>query len=44
MNIWDIVILLIIAAAVGAGIFVRRKNKKEGKGCCGCSGCDKCKK
>lgn len=44
MNIWDILILLAIGAAVAAGIYTRRKSKKNGNSCC-CSGdCDKCKK
>lgn len=39
MNVWDIVILAVIAAAVGLAVRKIRKNKG---GCsCGCSGCRK---
>ena len=46
MNAGDIVILLaVIAAAMGAALSIRR-NRKTGKGCCGnCTACaEKCEK
>ncbi len=41
MNVWDILILVLIAGMVIAGFVVRNKRKKEGKGCCSgsCSSC-----
>ncbi|MCR5150676.1 MAG: FeoB-associated Cys-rich membrane protein [Clostridiales bacterium] len=41
MNIWDYVIIGIIAAAVIIAIAVMRKNKKNGKCSCGCD-CSHC--
>ena len=48
MNIWDVVILLVIAGAVVFGFYRSRKRKAAGKGCCGescgcCTGnCARC--
>ena len=41
MNIWDILILAVILAAVAAAFRVMKS--KNGRGGCGC-GCDGCKK
>ena len=46
MNIWDVILIALIAGAfVGAVVFTIRK-KKSGGGCCGssCDGCSKCEK
>ena len=40
MNIWDILILLLVAGAVLAAALVMR-GKKGGRCSCGCSGCAK---
>ena len=40
MNIWDILILLAVAAAVIFAVIRIRRRKKAGRGCCGsCSLC-----
>ena len=46
MNFWDISILVLVAALVGAAVFRMRKKKKTGcPGCCSCcSGCPSEKK
>ncbi len=41
MNIWDFVILGIVALAVVAAIFSIRRDRKKGKSSCGC-GCEGC--
>lgn len=41
MNIWDILILLAVAAAVGIALRVIRGKKKTGGCSCGCGGCTK---
>ena len=41
MNIWDIVIILLVALAVGAAIRKMILNKRSGKSNCGC-GCAEC--
>ena len=41
MNIWDFVILGIVALAVLAAILSIRKDRKKGKPSCGC-GCEGC--
>ncbi len=43
MNIIDIVLIAVIAAAFTAAVTVCIRNKIKGKGCCGdCSGCCGC--
>ncbi len=43
MNLWDILILLTVAAALILAAVRIRKCKKNGKGCCGsCEGCSLC--
>ena len=44
MNLWDILILIIIGAALFLALLSRRKARREGRSCCseGCSACDKC--
>ena len=44
MNIWDILILLVIASTAGFAFYRTRKRKAEGKSsCCGnCSQCSLC--
>ncbi len=45
MNVWDIVIIAGVAAAVIAAVTVIIKNRKKGKCSCGCDGCNlKCDK
>ena len=40
MNIWDILILLAVAAALALAVFSARRRRKSGEGCCGsCEGC-----
>lgn len=39
MNLWDILILLAVAAAVILAFVSIRRQKKTGKGCCGTSSC-----
>ena len=40
MNLWDILILLGVTAAVALGLYRIRRQKKTGRGCCGnCEGC-----
>ncbi len=43
MNLWDILIIALVAIAVVLAVCVIIRNKKKGKGCCGdccqCSGC-----
>lgn len=41
MNIWDILIIIVIAAAVTFAVLKIIKNKKQGKSSCGgdCSNC-----
>ncbi len=41
MNIWDIVIILIVALAVGAAVRRMIINRKNGRSSCGC-GCQNC--
>ena len=41
MNIWDIVIILIVALAVGAAVRRIIINRKSGRSSCGC-GCQNC--
>ena len=41
MNIWDIVIILLVALAVGAAVRKMILNKRSGKSNCGC-GCQNC--
>ncbi|MBP0977765.1 MAG: FeoB-associated Cys-rich membrane protein [Oscillospiraceae bacterium] len=43
MNIWDIVIILLVALAVGAAVRKMILNKRSGKSNCGC-GCAECSK
>lgn len=46
MNLWDILILIAVAAAVLLGFLRVRKRKQSGRGCCGtCTsfeGCSLC--
>ena len=43
MNLWDILILLVIAAAAVLALVRIRRRKTAGKGCCGmCEGCSLC--
>ncbi len=45
MNIWDAVILLLVAVALGVAVWIIIKNRKSGKSCCGdCSSCRGCSK
>ena len=46
MNLWDILILLVIGAAVVFSLRSRRRAEKNGTGCCsgGCGGCAACVK
>lgn len=44
MNIWDILILLAVAAAVAGAIRVLRKSGRRGGCSCGCGGCPGCGK
>ena len=40
MNLWDILILLAVAASAALALYRIRRRKKTGKGCCGsCEGC-----
>ena len=39
LNLWDVLILLAVAAAVILALFRIRRRKKAGKGSCGCEGC-----
>ena len=41
MNIWDIVIILLVALAVAAAVRKMILNKRSGKSHCGC-GCAEC--
>jgi hypothetical protein len=41
MNLWDILILLAVAAAVCLGVIRTQKRKRGGGTCCGCS-CESC--
>ncbi len=42
MNIWDILILLLLAAALLRAFLVFRRSRSSGTGCgCGCEGCTK---
>jgi len=41
MNVFDILILLAVAAAAVFGLLRARKRKRAGKSCCG-SGCGSC--
>ena len=48
MNIWDILIIVLLAAVVVFAAVRIVKNRKQGKGTCGCdcascAGCDKMK-
>lgn len=43
MNIWDAVVILLVAAALGLAVWRIIKNKSSGKGCCkDCSSCGSC--
>ena len=43
MNLWDILILITVAAAVLLGFLRVRKRKQSGRGCCGtCTGFENC--
>ena len=45
MSVIDIVLLGLIAAALGFAARLWYKNRKEGNACCGnCSGCSGCRK
>ncbi len=39
MNIYDILILALVAAAVVCAALVIRRNRKKGRCSCGCDGC-----
>ena len=40
MNLVDIILIVLIAAAVTGALFVMIRDKKKGRGCCGnCSCC-----
>lgn len=41
MNLWDILILLIVAGAVVLTVFLSRRRKASGKGSC-CDSCGSC--
>ncbi len=41
MNPADIIVLLAVAAMIGAAVIVLRRNKKKGKSFCGCD-CSQC--
>ena len=43
MNIWDIIILLGVAAIVGLAVRQIIKNRKSGSSCHSCGSCDKCR-
>lgn|GEM_PF-2506692 len=43
MNIGDWILIIVIAGAALAAIWYKRRQKKQGKGCCGCSGCSGCR-
>ena len=36
LNIWDIVILIVVAAVVGLAVFRIVSDRRKGKSCCGC--------
>ena len=43
MNVYDLLILLTVAAAAARAVYRIRIRKKAGKGCCGnCEGCSLC--
>ena len=45
MNVIDIILLIMIAAAIGAAVRKCISDRKNGRSCCGnCSCCDKCTK
>ncbi|MBO6303365.1 MAG: FeoB-associated Cys-rich membrane protein [Ruminiclostridium sp.] len=48
MNLVDIILIVLIAAAVAGALFVMIRDKKKGKGCCGncscCGGSGECRK
>ena len=41
MNLWDILILLVLAGCVAAALQILRGKKRTGKCSCGCGGCTK---
>lgn len=43
MNIGDRILIIVIAGAVLTALWYKRRQKKQGKGCCGCSGCSGCR-
>ena len=41
MNIWDILIILLVGAAVLAALRIMRGHRETGACACGCEGCTK---